>query len=336
MSYISASYGIDKGNCRAVRYQDTTTIGRKSVVAVNFPAVPQNRATCVRNWAVYKEDDPETELIKYPFIISGHSHGRKNGKNRDRVGIVTSEKFAALILADGFGNFGDNISTRVREFIATRLFEMQDRLVRNKDPSLVLEEAVSRIDMIDQKSGRNGASVTLAVVFPDGDMHYAMVGNCPAYIVSRDNALRLGKPERTRVVESESEQLFEPTQLDADVYMANDGNLITAIRQNTISRSDIDTGEWRLKRGERLLVLSSGLVRNLPIVIDERNGRVVDSSRIPAILKFANLGLIELSDQLANIQIGEDETRYSDGPRYTRNFDKDRSLVGIEFLGTSI
>jgi hypothetical protein len=108
MSYISASYGIDKGNCRAVRYQDTTTIGRKSVVAVNFPAVPQNRATCVRNWAVYKEDDPETELIKYPFIISGHSHGRKNGKNRDRVGIVTSEKFAALILADGFGNFGDN------------------------------------------------------------------------------------------------------------------------------------------------------------------------------------------------------------------------------------
>ena len=138
------------GNFRVVEYSATLRTGR----LVNLPQEIGKDAGC------------RLEFERYH--MSTRSKGRKNGKNKDRIGLFTSDNVVALVLADGYGNSGDSIACVTRDNIGRELFEKQISLGRDMDPDTlvgIVREALAKQAITQEKTG---ASLSVLVLNKDG------------------------------------------------------------------------------------------------------------------------------------------------------------------------
>ena len=114
--------------------------------------------------------------------------------------------------------------------------------------------------------------------------------------------------------------------------MTREGNLVTAIRKEEMNTSKLDVFTGQFSTGNSLIAVSSGLVQNMPIVIDP-SGKVTDGSKCYSVHDAINGAgsLDEVAQRLVDIEIMQErELRISGGLAY-RQVNKDRSVVVIGF-----
>src|SRR5208283_3845242 len=202
---------------------------------------------------------------------------------RDSASFFVCDKFAMVAVLDGYKEEGDSYSSRISIRLLELCRERIDELPGNPDARSLLISSTDVVPSIFSGiCNESGTTAIVALLLKNGRYSIASIGDVAAYAIMHGFAARLLDYTRIQDPRSFSSGTLSvghigQLHLRPDDYAKARHRIIASIRMNGMDPTKVESTEGILERGDRLVLASNGISKNLKILVDD-NGIVKDVS----------------------------------------------------------